>query len=235
MLGLELLPIPGKSLSILQNDVVCQNVLKRAITLALARDHRVGINSRSRRRGGGSLLPKLLQQLSETPPSQKNGDRGGGWRSLRSWGSPLGLLLRLASTLQVGSGGQRRQSQIVGTRIVFAEGIPQGCFRLDSAHAPGCLLVNNSLSTTDGDALQEWLAEHRKTFRTKLEERFSAGLESCGMPKDFDPKATALFVTTVAGGLAVEARLGAEREELYTMVNFAMECLNSRLATGHHL
>jgi AcrR family transcriptional regulator len=96
-------------------------------------------------------------------------------------------------------------------------------------HAPGCLLVNNSLSTVDGDPLQRWLAEHRRTFRTKLEERFLADLADGHMPEGFDPKAIAAFVTTVAGGLAVEAKLGAEQDELYVMVDFAMETLAARL------
>jgi AcrR family transcriptional regulator len=100
----------------------------------------------------------------------------------------------------------------------------------DPSHAPGCLLVNNSLSTVDGGPLQQWLADHRKEFRTKLERQFSARLATGDISEDFDPKATAAFVTTIAGGLAVEAKLGAARKQLYAIVEFAMESLAARLA-----
>jgi len=91
----------------------------------------------------------------------------------------------------------------------------------DPAHVPGCLVVNNSPCDT-GDALRRWLAGHREALRSRLEERFSADLAIGKLPDDFDPKAMARFVVTLAGGLAVEAQSGAGRRDLSTVVEFAL-------------
>lgn len=93
----------------------------------------------------------------------------------------------------------------------------------DPEHAPGCLVVNNSPSADAGDALRQWLAGHREALRVKLEERFSEDLASGKLPDDFEPKAMARFVVTLAGGLAVEAQSGAKRQDLYAMMDFALK------------
>ena len=89
----------------------------------------------------------------------------------------------------------------------------------DPEHAPGCLVVNSSPSTGASDALRRWLASHREALRIKLEQRFSDDPASAGN----DPNSMARFVTTLAGGLAVEADTGATREALFDAITFAMK------------
>jgi len=93
----------------------------------------------------------------------------------------------------------------------------------DPEHAPGCLLVNSSPSTNAGSELRQWLAAHRKALRVRLEDRFSADLKNGKLPDDFDPKAMARFVVTLAGGLAVEAQSGGRRQDLYEMIHFTLK------------
>ena len=88
----------------------------------------------------------------------------------------------------------------------------------DPRHTPGCLVVNSSPVMDASDALRQWLAQHRENLRVKLEQRFSDNAANAGC----DPKTMARFVTTLAGGLAVEAATGATREELYDAVALGM-------------
>ena len=93
----------------------------------------------------------------------------------------------------------------------------------DPGHAPGCLVVNSSPSADAHDGLRQWLAQHREALRVRLEERFAADLARGNLPDDFNAKRMARFVVTLAGGLAVEARSGAGRQELYAVVDVALE------------
>ena len=92
----------------------------------------------------------------------------------------------------------------------------------DPNHAPGCLVVNNAPSTNARDPLRQWLAGHREALRIRLEDRFFADVAGGKLPDNFDPKAMARFVVTLAGGLAVEARSGGQRQDLYAMIDFAL-------------
>ena len=89
----------------------------------------------------------------------------------------------------------------------------------DPRHTPGCLVVNSSPAMDASDALRQWLAQHRENLRVRLEQRFLNDAANAGC----DPKTMARFVTTLAGGLAVEAATGATREELYDAVALGMK------------
>ena len=93
----------------------------------------------------------------------------------------------------------------------------------DLKHAPGCLVVNNSPSTEAGDALRLWLAGHRQALQKRLKRRFFIDRAAGKLPDDFDPSMMARFVTTLAGGLAVEAQSGATRRQLYAIIDFALK------------
>ena len=97
----------------------------------------------------------------------------------------------------------------------------------DPRHAPGCLVVNSSPAMEASNELRQWLAQHRENLRTRLEQRFANDPANEG----FDPKAMVRFVTILAGGVAVEAAIGATREELYNAVAFGMNVF-PHLATG---
>ena len=103
----------------------------------------------------------------------------------------------------------------------------------DPRHTPGCLVVNSSPAMDASDTLRQWLAQHRENLRVRLEQRFSddAANALC------DPKTMARFVTTLAGGLAVEAATGATREELYDAVLLGMKAFPDaarRKKRSHH-
>ena len=91
----------------------------------------------------------------------------------------------------------------------------------DPEHAPGCLVVNSS-PTTAGDLLRQWLAAQRQVLRLRLEERFSEYRAHGELLAGADPRVMACFVTTLAGGLAVEAQSGARRQQLHEAIEFAM-------------
>ncbi len=97
----------------------------------------------------------------------------------------------------------------------------------DPKHAPGCLVVNSSPAMEASDALRQWLARHRENLRIRLEQRFADDPANA----ECDPKAIVRFVTTLAGGLAVEAATGASRGELYDAVAFGMNAFPD-MATG---
>ena len=98
----------------------------------------------------------------------------------------------------------------------------------DPEHASGCLVINSSPSTDAGDALRQWLAGHRETLRIRLQDRFSADVTAGKLPDNVDPKAMARFIVTLAGGLAVEARSGADRQDLYAMIDVALASFAGR-------
>ena len=95
----------------------------------------------------------------------------------------------------------------------------------DSAHTPGCLVVNSSPSIQADDVVKRWLSSHREALRLRLEQRFSADLVDGTLPPGSDPKALARFVMTLAGGIAVEAQAGASRKDLNAMIDLALRAL----------
>ena len=95
----------------------------------------------------------------------------------------------------------------------------------DPAHTPGCLVVNSSPAVQADDAVKQWLSGHREALRIRLDERFSAALARGELPTGSDPKTLARFVMTLAGGIAVEAQAGASREDLYAMIDLALQVL----------
>ena len=92
----------------------------------------------------------------------------------------------------------------------------------DPAHAPGCLVVNNSPSSEPADALDHWLAGIRQALGSRLEIQFRTDLAAGKLPEGSDPAALARFVVTLAGGLAVEAQSGTGRQDLYNVIDLAL-------------
>lgn len=91
-------------------------------------------------------------------------------------------------------------------------------FLTDPDHAPGCLILNNSLPITDDDPFRAEWAEGRRALRERLTKRFQRDRRAGdGFPSDWDPAQTARLVTSLIWGIAVEAQSGASGVELRQM------------------
>ncbi|PLW71812.1 TetR family transcriptional regulator [Streptomyces sp. SCUT-3] len=87
----------------------------------------------------------------------------------------------------------------------------------------GCLIVHGALScSADNDAVRARLAEIRRSDRQRLRERFRRAVDSGDLSAGADPEALATYVATVQHGIAVQARSGASRSELHSMVDLAL-------------
>ncbi|GAB3557896.1 AcrR family transcriptional regulator [Actinopolyspora lacussalsi] len=87
----------------------------------------------------------------------------------------------------------------------------------------GCLIVHGALScSSENDAVRSRLAEIRHNDKQRLRERFERAIAAADLPAETDPAALASYVATVQHGIAVQARSGATRQELRTMVDLAL-------------
>ena len=96
----------------------------------------------------------------------------------------------------------------------------------DTAHIPGCLVVNSSPAVQADDLVKQWLSGHREALRLRLVKRFSTDLANGDLPPGSHPKTLARLIMALAGGIAVEAQSGASRKELYAMIDLALRALN---------
>jgi len=95
----------------------------------------------------------------------------------------------------------------------------------DPSHAPGCLVINNSLPLTcpEEASFRSWLAQLRIEQRCRLRERFANAYKSGDLPANADPDALARFVVAVGWGMAVEAQSGGTHEEILRMLAVALD------------
>jgi AcrR family transcriptional regulator len=92
-------------------------------------------------------------------------------------------------------------------------------FLTDPEHAPGCLILNNSLPIGEDHPFRAEWAEGRRALRERLAERFRKDRRADrGFPSDWDPAQTARLVVSLIWGIAVEAHSGASGPELRRMV-----------------
>ncbi len=87
----------------------------------------------------------------------------------------------------------------------------------------GCLGVNGVLAGSDDaepvrQALIDFRAEGQRCFRERFERAKSEG----DLPATVDPGALATFVLTIAHGIAVQAKAGADRDTLRAVVQQAL-------------
>lgn len=108
----------------------------------------------------------------------------------------------------------------VGSRALAAQLLSGFADFLTSPdHAPGCLILNNSLPICDDHPFRAEWAEGRRAMRCRLAERFSADQKSgAGFPRDWNPARTARLIVSLIWGIAVEAHSGASGAELQLMV-----------------
>lgn len=87
-------------------------------------------------------------------------------------------------------------------------------------HAPGCLILNNSLPICDDHPFRVEWAEGRLALRSRLTERFAADKKSgAGFPDAWNPSRTARLIVSLIWGIAVEAHSGASGPEIQEMVS----------------
>jgi AcrR family transcriptional regulator len=89
---------------------------------------------------------------------------------------------------------------------------PQGCLGVQGA------LVTGSGGTLARDVLVEW----RRAAGGRLETRFRRALVEGDLPESTDPHELALFVMSVAYGIAVQAATGTSSEELHLVAERAL-------------
>ncbi len=99
-----------------------------------------------------------------------------------------------------------------------------GDFLTSADHAPGCLILNNSLPISDDHPFRAEWAEGRRIMRERLAERFLQDQRSGrGFPFEWNPADTARLIVSLIWGIAVEAHSGASGSEIQLMISQFME------------
>jgi AcrR family transcriptional regulator len=87
----------------------------------------------------------------------------------------------------------------------------------------GCLGVQGALVTGTGGALaRDILVEWRRAAGVRLEVRFRRAVDEGDLPPSTDPRELALFVMSVAYGIAVQAATGTSSDELHLVAERAL-------------
>ncbi|HTN04875.1 MAG TPA: TetR/AcrR family transcriptional regulator [Planctomycetaceae bacterium] len=105
-----------------------------------------------------------------------------------------------------------RQLWLGGIELVTSAENPRGCFLVQAALACGA----------DSEAIRKEVAKRRGTLVTALRERFERAVQEGDLPSDAVPADLALYVATVAHGMAVQASGGATRDELMRVAEIAL-------------
>lgn len=93
----------------------------------------------------------------------------------------------------------------------------------DRSHPRGCLAVMAMVTAgTTSARLQKMLAEERAAARARLRERIHQGVKDGDVPADTDVHTLTDFYAAVIMGMSLQAREGASRKALLTMVETAM-------------
>ncbi len=93
----------------------------------------------------------------------------------------------------------------------------------DRSHPAGCLAVMAMItSSTSSARLQEMLSDERSEARSRLRERIRQGLHDGDVPAATDVGALTDFYVAVINGMSLQAREGASRKSLLSMVEMAM-------------
>ncbi|MDG4796672.1 TetR/AcrR family transcriptional regulator [Micromonospora sp. WMMD1082] len=119
--------------------------------------------------------------------------------------------------------GMRALEEPTARRV--SEALLHGAVRATTrAEVPsGCLGVQSALTTGEsGLPAREALIDWRNDARVRLEERFERAQTEGDLPKNQDPHGLAMFVMTVAYGIAVQAASGRSSEELHGVADAAL-------------
>ncbi|MBJ8506546.1 TetR/AcrR family transcriptional regulator [Acinetobacter seifertii] len=99
-------------------------------------------------------------------------------------------------------------------------------------HSYGCMVVSAaSVLGEENQAVLEWMKAQRIARGQSLVERFVQAKSDGQLVADADPKALGQYYALVLHGLSVQARDGYSKEELATVISFALQNLDRYLAT----
>ena len=87
----------------------------------------------------------------------------------------------------------------------------------------GCMVVLSATNCTpEHESVRQFATQWRRQDEATLRERLDKGVADGDLPANTDTKRMARFYFTVLYGISVQARDGATREELYSIVDQAM-------------
>ena len=87
----------------------------------------------------------------------------------------------------------------------------------------GCIVALGGMSCSDaGSDVAGFMREQRAHRHSVIQRRLQQGVVDGDLSPTADVKATATFYATILDGIAVEAREGASRKTLQTIVDYAM-------------
>jgi AcrR family transcriptional regulator len=90
-------------------------------------------------------------------------------------------------------------------------------------HPAGCMVALACTQTGPGlKNIREMMVEHRAFSESAMAERIRRGIAEGDVPEDMDVNVLAAYYSTVARGLAVQARDGASRERMAEIGRVAM-------------
>jgi AcrR family transcriptional regulator len=94
---------------------------------------------------------------------------------------------------------------------------------------PGCMISLAGTHLPPGlSPLRDMMIEHRAVSEAALATRLRRGRDDGQIPEDTEIDAVAAFFSALSRGIAVQARDGASREKLLTIVNVAMKSFPHR-------
>lgn len=118
-----------------------------------------------------------------------------------------------ARALEEATAGEVARALLHGAATTTTqEGDPLGCLGVQGA------LVTGSGGTFAHDILVEW----RQDAGVRLEARFRRAVDEGDLPDSADPRELALFVMSVAYGIAVQAATGTSTDELHRVAERAL-------------
>lgn len=93
----------------------------------------------------------------------------------------------------------------------------------DPGNPSGCMIVLSApTGSIENEAVREYLTELRRSDLELLRRRLERGVEEGNVPAGADTTALAAFYNTVLEGLSIQARDGASRDTLMSIVDCAM-------------
>ena len=87
----------------------------------------------------------------------------------------------------------------------------------------GCLMIQGALTTSPAaEKIRQMMARMRNTAEKWMSARFRQAIAEGDLPSDADPAALACYLMTLNSGLAVQAKSGVGKKQLFKVVELAM-------------